>query len=294
MFEKIERVGVNIALETQHMRCDDEGVENRPALTLMTFTTSCSANAWTVHEEHVSLVRATPQSRVLKVAAQPAQVEIDLTRSALIVVDMQNDFCHPEGWFGCAGKFSERVRQPIPVIASLSDQLRAAGARIVWLNWGIREDRANLPPGVLYRGKRRATESGYGETPSNGRGPAVVQGTWGATLIEELSPAPQDLLVYKHRLSGFWDSELDSILRQAGITTLLFAGVNIDRCVFSTLQDAGFLGYDCLLIEDACATPSPPFVSDAILFLVRELHGFTLNSLDLTASLSSLNFQELP
>ncbi len=262
----------------------------------MSFLTSSAANVWTVHPDRVSLVRPAQPAIVVRVDAQPAPLEIDLARTALMVVDMQNDFCHPEGWFGCTGKFSERVRQPIPVIKAISDQLRAAGARIVWLNWGIRADRANLPPGVLYRGKRRDGDTGYGETPDNGHGPAVVQGTWGAALVDELSPAALDLQVYKHRLSGFQDNELDSVLRQAGITTLLFAGVNLDRCVFSTLQDAGFLGYDCVLIEDACATPSPQYVSDAILFLVRELHGFTLNSTDLSRaiSFSSLHLQESP
>ena len=86
--------------------------------------------------------------------------------------------------------------------------------------------------------------------------------------------AADDITVFKHRLSGFHDNELDSILRQLGITTLLFCGVNTDRCVFSTLQDAGFLGYDCVLLKDACSTPSPVYVTRAIHFLVDKLHGF--------------------
>jgi len=68
------------------------------------------------------------------------------------------------------------------------------------------------------------------------------------------------------------------VLRRRGITALMFAGINIDRCVFSTLQDANFLGYDCLLVEDACATVSPQFVTDAVLYLVRLLHGAVASS----------------
>jgi nicotinamidase-related amidase len=64
--------------------------------------------------------------------------------------------------------------------------------------------------------------------------------------------------------------------------------------VFSTLQDAGFLGYDCILVEDACGTPSPQYVSDAIVFLAREVHGFTTTSEHLTASLSDPSNKELP
>jgi ureidoacrylate peracid hydrolase len=86
------------------------------------------------------------------------------------------------------------------------------------------------------------------------------------------------VVVHKHRISGFWDNELDAVLRRRDISTLMFAGINTDRCVFSTLQDANFLGYDCVLVEDACATVSPSFVSEAILFLVRQLHGVVAGS----------------
>ncbi len=76
-------------------------------------------------------------------------------------------------------------------------------------------------------------------------------------------------------------------MRQQGITTLLFAGVNTDRCVFSTLQDAGFLGYDCVLLSNACSTPSPAYVTKAIHFIVQQLHGFVADSGALLAALAA-------
>jgi ureidoacrylate peracid hydrolase len=251
-------------------------------------TSPTPAGSWTVYDDRVNLVRQPAPPKIVRVPAMPAALELDLTRTALVVIDMQNDFCHPDGWFASRGVDISPLRRPIAPIVALAPAIRGAGGRVIWLNWGIRADRANLPPGVLYRGKRSADAIGYGEPLANGRGPALVQGSWGAAPIAELQPLGGDLLVHKHRLSGFWDSELDSVLRQAGITTLLFAGINTDRCVFSTLQDAGFLGYDCVLLEDACATHSPQFVSDAILFLVRELHGFAVTSTDLIASISTL------
>lgn len=243
------------------------------------------ASSWTVHADRVSLARAPVPPRLVRIAAQPAAIEFDLARTALLVIDMQNDFCHAEGWFGGRGIDVEPMRRPIAAIAPLAAALRDAGSRIVWLNWGLRADLANLPAGVLYRGKRNERESGYGEESPGGHGPTLVRDSWGAALVDELKPAASDLIVHKHRLSGFWDSDLDSILRQGGVHTVLFAGINTDRCVFSTLQDAGFLGYDCVLLEDACGTPSPPYVSDAVLFLVRQLHGFTANAADLIASI---------
>jgi nicotinamidase-related amidase len=183
------------------------------------------------------------------------------------------------------------MRRPIPVIASLLPVWRAAGGAVVWLNWGVRPDRLNLSPTIQFKGRRArdggADLPGYAEASADDRGLSVVPGYWGARQVDELPPAPGDITVFKHRLSGFWDNELDTILRLRGTTTLLFAGVNTDRCVFSTLQDAGFLGYDCVLLEDLCGTPSPAYVTRAIHFIVRQLHGFTARSAELIPALAA-------
>jgi ureidoacrylate peracid hydrolase len=235
-------------------------------------------NSWTLAGDTVSLVRAAPQPRPVRVAAAPQAIEIDLARSALVVVDMQNDFCHPQGWFAQKGIAIKPARKAIRPIAELLPRWREASGAVVWLNWGIRADRRNLSPTVQFKGKRGADGVGYAEHSPIDHGPSLVQGSWGAQVIDELPVAPADITVHKHRLSGFWDNELDSLLRQQGITTLLFAGINTDRCVFSTLQDANFLGYDCVLLADACATSSPAYVSRGIHFLVQQLHGFVAAS----------------
>jgi ureidoacrylate peracid hydrolase len=245
-------------------------------------------NAWRLGEEGLSLVRQTRSTKAVRFDALPQPIEIDLARSALVVVDMQNDFCHPRGWFGQKGISVKPMRRPIAAIAALLPAWRASGAPVVWLNWGVRPDRLNLSPTVQFKGKRSAQGVGYAEASAEDRGLSVVAGEWGAQVIDELTVAPQDITVFKHRLSGFWDNELDSILRLQGVTTLLFAGVNTDRCVFSSLQDAGFLGYDCVLLSDACSTPSPAYVSKAIHFIVRQLHGFVASTQALLPALSSL------
>lgn len=235
-------------------------------------------NAWTWSPDGVSLVRAAHQPRPVWLAAQHEMVEIDVLRTALLVVDMQNDFCHPEGWFAQKGVPVQAVRKPIPVLQQLLPVWRHAGGRVVWLNWGVRRDTLNLSPLQQYKAARPDARGrpgvGYGEPSPLDRGPSVVAGEWGSQVVRELAVDPADATVFKHRLSGFWDNELDSLLRQQGITTLLFAGVNTDRCVFSSLQDAAFLGYDCVLLKDACATSSPAYVTRAVHFLVEKLHGF--------------------
>ena len=79
-------------------------------------------------------------------------------------------------------------------------------------------------------------------------------------------------------MSGFQDTELDSILRNLGVTTLMFAGVNADQCVLCTLQDANFRGYDCLLLEDCTATTSPDYCMAATIYNIRQCFGFIIRS----------------
>lgn len=251
-------------------------------------------NAWQLGAAGINLVRAPLATKAVQLDAQAQRITLDIVRSVLVVVDMQNDFCHPKGWFGQKGISVKPMRKPIPAIAALLPAWRHAGGTVLWLNWGVRPDRLNLPPVVQFKGKRSAGGVGYAERSPEDRGPSLVPGEWGAQVVDELAVAPADITVFKHRLSGFWDNELDAILRLRGTTTLLFAGVNTDRCVFSTLQDAGFLGYDCVLLEDACSTSSPAYVTRAIHFIVRQLHGFTARSADLIAALAALSKQRRP
>ena len=106
----------------------------------------------------------------------------------------------------------------------------------------------------------------------------LEKGSWGAAIVAELHAEETDIYVDKYRMSGFWDTPLDSILRNLGVDTLLFGGVNLDQCVFATLMDAVSLGYDAILLEDCCATTSPAFCVDATLYNVKQCFGFVTDS----------------
>lgn len=229
----------------------------------------------------VSFVRPRRPQRVAALAATPHPVEIDLAATALLVIDMQNDFLHPHGWSAARGMDTTPVRAVIPAIERLTGVARRADVPVIWVNWGVRADHANLSSSFVGHARGASTMT-YGDPSPSGHGRILVRDDWGAATIDDLTTDPSDLLVHKHRLSSFWDNELDSILRQRGITTLLFSGINTDRCVFTSLQDANFLGYDCVLLEDACATTSPDFVRDAVLYLVRLTHG-VVSSVDALA-----------
>jgi nicotinamidase-related amidase len=234
-------------------------------------------NQWRVNATTASLVRPPLAPRPVAVDAMPQRVEFDLARTAIVVVDMQNDFCHPDGWLASIGADVAPARTPIAPLAALLPALRAAGVPVVWLNWGNRPDRLNLSPSLLHVYKPTGSGTGLGDALPNGA-PVLEAGSWAAAVVDELPAAPGDIQVDKYRMSGFWDTPLDAILRNHGISTLLFAGVNADQCVLCTLQDANFLGYDCLLLEDCSATTSPDFCMQATLYNVRQCFGFTLAS----------------
>ena len=116
----------------------------------------------------------------------------------------------------------------------------------------------------------------------------IAAGSWGAQVVDELHPGDADIQIVKHRFSGFWDTETDSVLRNLGITTLLIGGVNMDQCVMTTLEDASFLGYDTILIEDGTATTSPEFCVAATLYNVKLLYGFVTRAEAIHKGLAAL------
>ncbi len=237
-----------------------------------------AANAWTVSADHVDLRRPPRPSNPVTVPARPQRLTLDLARSALVVVDMQNDFCHPDGWLASIGVDVAPARRPIEPLRRAIPWLRAAGAAIVWLNWGNRPDRANLPPGVLHVYDPAGTGRGIGAPARPGGSPTLEAGSWSAAIVDELEPEPGDIHVDKYRMSGFFDTALDGILRNLAVTTLLFAGVNSDQCVLHTLADAACLGYDVVLLSDCAATTSPAYCHDAVVYNVAQCFGFVTSA----------------
>ena len=197
---------------------------------------------------------------------------------------MQNDFCRQTGWFGRRGVDLTAVQSVIPAVSEAVTAARSQGLPVIRLNWGVRNDCLEMSPGQLAMGSRFNTNEGYGDCSDEASEPNLVVGTWGAATVDELTPAADEITVHKCRFSGFWYTELDAILRRLDVTTLFFAGVNTDRCVLASLQDATFHGYDAVLIDDATATPSPAEVRNAACLLIRQIYGFTMRLGDFTAA----------
>ena len=242
-------------------------------------------NHWRVSEAHADLVRAAVRTRPLRLTALPKPITLDLARTAVIVIDMQNDFCHQDGWLASIGVAVGPARAPIAPLAALLPRLRAMDVPVIWVNWGTQPDRLNLSPALRHVYDPTGSGAGLGD-PLAHTGSAVLQlGSWSARIVDELIPPECDIHVAKHRMSGFWDTPLDSILRNLRLDTLLFTGVNLDQCVLHTLADANFLGYDTILLEDCAATTNPDFCREATLLNIRQIFGFTVTSAALLESL---------
>jgi nicotinamidase-related amidase len=244
-------------------------------------------NAWAVNETSADLTRPALRSQPITLTTETKTLRLDLAKAALLVIDMQNDFCHPDGWLAHIGVDVTPTQQPIAPLQQLLPVLRSVQVPIVWLNWGNRPDLLNISANARHVYNPTGKGIGLGDRlPANGA--AVLQaGSWAAAIVEPLEPHPMDIQVDKYRMSGFWDTPLDSMLKNLGRTTLFFAGVNADQCVLCTLQDANFLGYDCVLLRDCTATTSPEYCWLATLYNVNQCFGFVTDAEALFAGIQN-------
>ncbi|MEO1401432.1 MAG: isochorismatase family cysteine hydrolase [Cyanobacteria bacterium J06635_1] len=235
-------------------------------------------NAWQVDESTADLSRPALLPRLVNFKADTKQLTIDLAKTACLVIDMQNDFCHPDGWLAHIGVDVTAAKNPVGPLQKLLPGLRSHQVPILWVNWGNRPDLLNISAGLRHVYNPTGVGVGLADPlPKNGA-PVLTKGSWAAAVIDELKPEPDDIQVDKYRMSGFWDTPLDSILKNLGKTTLLFAGVNADQCVLCTLQDANFLGYDCILLRDCTATTSPEYCMQATVYNVNQCFGFVADA----------------
>lgn len=249
----------------------------------------CSPNnRWRATAAVVDMAVPAPMPVLVQIDCAPQSVIVNLKQTAIIVIDMQNDFCTKEGWVDQIGGDPTPNRAPIAPLQCLLPQLRKAGVPVIWVNWGNRPDLANMPPNQIHLYTPTGAGIGLGDPLAGSGAPVLQKGSWAAATVDELAPQASDIAVDKHRISGFWDTPLDSILRNLSIKSILFAGVNIDQCVLHTLTDANFLGYGCLLLEDCCATTSPDFCSEATIWNVKKCFGFVTDSSSVLAALTTL------
>jgi len=230
---------------------------------------------------------------VVTVEARPESLTIDLTKTAMLVIDMHNDFCTPGGAFDRAGIDIRAVRNTIPFISAALAAARQSGVQVVYAKM---EHQANLSdlggPGDPHRIKNGFLSIGQQVLGPNGQeGQILVKGTWNTEIIPELAPVSGDMIVSKNRYSAFYQTILDTALNERSVENLVFTGCTTSVCVESTLRDAMFRGYRCLLLSDCTAEPIGSSTArsnhEASLLVIETLFGWVSSSSEFLAAIDA-------
>ena len=215
------------------------------------------------------------------VKAEPEAITLDIERTALIVVDMQNAFCKKGGMFDYMDRLNEAgAIRVIDVDKKVIEACRWKGIKVIYLQmtYGPAPEYSIGPdsPGYWKQGGVKLME----ENPQL-QGKFLHAGTWDWEIVDELKPLPGDITVNKTRYNGFTKTKLDEVLKSHDIKYLLFTGLFTNICVESTLRDAFFHDYFPVLVSDACGSTGPDFMQDATVWNVTSVFGWVTTSADL-------------
>lgn len=193
------------------------------------------------------------------IKARPFDFQLEPKKTALIVIDMQRDFVEPGGFGETLGNDVTRLQAIIPATAALIGGFRKAGLTVIHTRECHRPDLADCPPAKKDRGNPKLR---IGDPGPMGR--ILISGEPGADIVPELYPIEGEIVIDKPGKGAFYATPLGDLLKERGITQLVFAGVTTEVCVQTTMREANDRGYECLLAEDATESYFPEFKKAAI------------------------------
>lgn len=219
------------------------------------------------------------------ISARPEPIDFAPSETAVIVVDMQNAYASKCGYLDILGVDLSGIQPVIQSTRAAIDASRRAGMQIVFLQngWSASLHEAGTPASPHWH---KSNALRLMRQNSELAGKLTVKGTWDYALLDEMTPQPEDYIVQKPRYSGFWGTNLDMFLRGRGIRNLVFVGVATNVCVESTLRDAFFLEYFCLVLADATLQIGSQAVQEATLFNIEKFFGWVSTTKEYLDALS--------
>lgn len=214
---------------------------------------------------------------------EPEPLEIDLKRTAVVIIDMQNTFVSKGGFFDLLGADispSQKIFQPIGKITSTA---RAKGLKVLYVVHYQAPDLSDSGGQNSPNWYKSAIRS-YREKPE-WRDRLNIRDTWGAEIVEGLKPQKGDIVIEKQRYSAFFATNLDMILKSYNSKYIVFTGVATNICVEASLRDTFYLEYFSILISDACASSGKPFTHDATISNVKACYGWVTTTSDFIKAL---------
>jgi ureidoacrylate peracid hydrolase len=228
--------------------------------------------------------RAARREHRFTLDAKPEPITIDAATTAVIVIDMQNDFGAKGGLFDRAGLDISMIQRAVAPTAEVLAAARNAGLKVIYLNMGFRPDLSDL--GTPDSPNRvRHLMFGVGKTqlaPDGTESRFLIRDTWNTAVVSELTPEDGEIAIYKHRFSGFYETEFDAVLKKCAIKSLIITGCTTSVCVESTVRDAMFRDYQCILLTDCMGEPIgndlPRSNHEASLLVMQTLFGWVSDS----------------
>ncbi len=214
----------------------------------------------------------TPTPQRVTIEAEPAPLEIDLQRTCVVIVDMQNGFIARGALLDTMGFDIEPFWAPVEPIKKISKAARARRCRVIHIVTVHHPGDAGTGPDSVYWHKEGSLVLYRNQPELKDR--LLLPGTWGTEIIPELALEEGDVAVEKPRYSGFFNTNLDTILKRFNIKYLITTGEATNNCVEAMVRDAYYHGYFAIVVSDATAAAGPSFMQEAALFNMTRFYGW--------------------